>query len=165
MFFSYVQDACGAFEVSVRTSFGVNCCNPGCEVGQDVSKRAGNPNPLFRVLHRQIVRLCPPNIENEDKRFHTFVSIRLTIIHDGTIPGHWRYADRIRNTSDVASRRLSAKAFPGNDWWKRGPGFLWQDEFSWPLPPMRQEKMSDDDLEIKRSREKHVLTELSSMGL
>lgn len=29
-------------------------------------------------------------IENEDKRFHTLVSNRLTIIHDGTTPGQWR---------------------------------------------------------------------------
>lgn len=58
--------------------------------------------------------------------------------------------DRIRNTSDAASRRLSAKTFPGSDWWKRGTGFLWQDKSSWPLPPVRQEEMSDDDLEMKR---------------
>ena len=49
-------------------------------------------------------------IENEDKRFHTFVSNRLTIIHDGSTPDRWRYVDSKRNPSDAASRGLSAKA-------------------------------------------------------
>ena len=89
-------------------------------------------------------------IENEDKRFHTFVSNRLTIIHDGSTPDQRRYVDSKRNPSDAASRGLSAKALLECDSWKRGPDFLWRDESLWPAPPQRQENVCDDDLEIKR---------------
>ena len=42
-------------------------------------------------------------IQNEDKRFHTFVSNRLIVIHDGSTPDQWRFIDTTRNPSDVAS--------------------------------------------------------------
>ena len=64
-------------------------------------------------------------IENENKRFHTFVSNRLTVIHDGSTPGQWRYVDSKRNPSDAASRGLSGKALLENDSWRSGPDFLW----------------------------------------
>ena len=96
-------------------------------------------------------------IENEDKRFHTFVSNRLTVIHDGSTPDQWRYVDSKRNPSDAASRGLSAKALLESDSWRSGPDFLWQDESSWPTPPARQENISDGDLEIKREVRVHAV--------
>ena len=53
-------------------------------------------------------------IENKDKRFHMFVSNRLTMIDDGSTPDRWRYVDSKRNPSDAASRGLSAKALLEN---------------------------------------------------
>ena len=96
-------------------------------------------------------------IENEDKRFHTFVSNKLTIIHDGSTPGQWRYVDTKRNPSDAASRGSSAKGLSENDSWRRGPDFLWQDESSWPTPPAHRENISDDDLEFKREVRVHAV--------
>ena len=49
-------------------------------------------------------------IEDEDKSFQTFVSNRLTVIHDGSAPDQRRYVYSNRNSSDAASRGLSAKA-------------------------------------------------------
>ena len=95
-------------------------------------------------------------IENQDKRFHTFVSYRLTMIHDGSTPDQWKYVDSKRNPSDAASRGLSAKALLENDSWRRGPDFLWQHESSWPAPPANQENISDDDLEFKREVRVHA---------
>ena len=58
--------------------------------------------------------------------------------------------DSKQNPLDAVSRGVSAKALLESDWQKRGPGFLWQDESLWPSPWVSQEKMSDDDLGIKR---------------
>jgi len=96
-------------------------------------------------------------IENKDKRFHTFVSNRLTMIHDGSTPDQWRYVDSTRNPSNAASRGLSAKALLESDSWRSGPEFLWQDESSWQTPPTRQENISDDDPEIKREVRVHTV--------
>ena len=102
-------------------------------------------------------------IENEDKHFHTFVSNRLTMIHDGSTPGQWRYVDSKRNPSDAASRGLSAKALLENDLWRSGPDFLWQDESSWPAPPAHRENIPDDDLEFKREVRVHAVEHNKSM--
>ena len=96
-------------------------------------------------------------INNEDKRFRTFVSNRLSVIHDGSTPDQWRYVDSKRNPSSAASRGLSAKASLESDSWRSGPDFLWQDESSWPTTPVRQENISDDDLEIKREVRVHAV--------
>ena len=94
-------------------------------------------------------------IQNEDKRFHTFVSNRHALIHDGSTPDQWRYVDTDRNPSDVASRGLSANALLVSDSWKRRPDFLWQSEISWPTLPMPLENISDDNLEIRREERVH----------
>ena len=96
-------------------------------------------------------------IENEDKRFHTFVSNRFTMIRDGSMPGQLRYVDSKRNPSDAASRGWSAKALLENNSWRSGPDFLWQDESSWPAPPTRRENILDDDLEFKREVRVHAV--------
>jgi len=95
-------------------------------------------------------------IENEDKRFHTFVSSRLTMIHDGSTPDQWKYVESKRNPSDAASRGLSAKALLKSDSWKRGPDFLWQEQSSWSTPAACQVNISDDP-EIKREVRVHTV--------
>ena len=54
-------------------------------------------------------------IEDEDKRLHTLVSNRLTVIHDCSTPEQWRYVHSNRNPSDAASRGLSAKTLLESD--------------------------------------------------
>ena len=81
-----------------------------------------------------------PYIKNENKRFQTFVSNRLTMIHSGSRPDQWKYVDSKRNPSDAASRGLSAKALLENDSWRRSPDFLRQHESSWPAPPCTSRK-------------------------
>ena len=91
-------------------------------------------------------------IRNDDKRFHTFVSNRLTVIHDGSSVGQWRRVDSKRNPSDVTTRGLSAKALLSDEKWKRGPEFLWLGESSWPKFPASLKRSSQDDLEIKEHK-------------
>ena len=91
-------------------------------------------------------------IRNDDKRFHTFVSNRLTVIHDGSSVSQWRHVDSKRNPSDVTTRGLSAKALLSDEKWKRGPEFLWLGESSWPKFPASLETSSQDDLEIKEHK-------------
>ncbi|XP_067030836.1 uncharacterized protein [Acropora muricata] len=91
-------------------------------------------------------------IRNNDKRFHTFVSNRLTVVHDGSLVDQWRHVDSKRNPSDVTTRGLSAKALPSDERWKQGPQFLWLEESSWPRFPASLETSSQDDLEIKEHK-------------
>ena len=91
-------------------------------------------------------------IRNNDKRFHTFVSNRLTVIHDGSSVDQWRHVDSKRNASDVATRGLSAKALLSDEKWKQGPEFLWLEESSWPKFPASLETSSQNDLEIKEHK-------------
>lgn len=96
-------------------------------------------------------------IQNNDKRFHTFVATRIAIIHDATSPFQWRYVNSEGNPADEASKGLTVDSVIFKTRWINGPDFLWESESRWPVQPIAQ--MLDDDPEIKReSQAIHSLT-------
>ena len=99
-------------------------------------------------------------IQNNDKRFHTFVANRIAIIHDATSPSQWRYVSSEGNPADDASRGLSVGSVISKNRWINGPDFLWEPESRWPVQPVAQ--MQDDDPEIKR--ESQALFSLTNAG-
>ncbi|XP_053733153.1 uncharacterized protein LOC128765925 isoform X1 [Synchiropus splendidus] len=69
-------------------------------------------------------------INNEARRFHTFVSNRVQKIRLMTSPQQWRYISSEENPADLASRGSTADQLVTSGWFS-GPQFLWQRE----LPP------------------------------
>ena len=67
-------------------------------------------------------------INNESKRFHTFESNRLTVIHNGSKPFEWKYVNRDDNPADDGSKGLKIDTMLKNNRWLKGPKFLWEDE-------------------------------------
>ena len=63
-------------------------------------------------------------IRNESVRFQTFVSNRLTVIHEHSEPSQWRYVNSEFNPADDASRGLTVDAMIQNSRWLSGPDFL-----------------------------------------
>ena len=51
-------------------------------------------------------------INNDAKRFHTFVANRVQIIRSNTDTKEWRYIDTKNNPADHASRGLSVISYP-----------------------------------------------------
>ena len=88
-------------------------------------------------------------IYNEGKRFHTFESNRLTVIHNGSETTEWRYVNREDNPADDGSKGLKLDDLLKDDRWLKGPEFLWKDEEHWPklkdTPTMK-----DNDPEVRK---------------
>ena len=88
-------------------------------------------------------------INNEIKRFHTFESNRLTVIHNGSTPQQWRYVNRDDNPADDGSKGLKLIK---NDRWLTGPKFLWEEEKCWPalveIPILK-----DNDPEVRKENQ------------
>ena len=93
-------------------------------------------------------------IENQQKRFHTFVANHLAIIHDGSDPAQWRYVNSNLNPADDATRGLTIDQLLHNYRWLRGPEFLWKAETNWPTRPDVLSSTLEGDPEVKR--EEHV---------
>ena len=90
-------------------------------------------------------------MENEDKRFQTFVANRIATIRDASLPIQWRYVDTKSNPADDASCGLSVKSFLEESRWLKGPQFLWLPEESWPQrPPGMDRKVEENDPEVKK---------------
>lgn len=88
-------------------------------------------------------------INNESKRFHTFESNRLTVIHNGSSPSEWHYVNRDDNPADDSSKGLKLDAMLKNNRWLKGPKFLWKDESHWPKL-IEVPTLKDDDPEVRK---------------
>ena len=87
-------------------------------------------------------------IENQDKRFQTFVANRVATIHDSSSPKQWRYVNTQANPADHASRGLPADCL---EQWIQGPEFLLQSRESWPQRPADMSPdIASDDPEVKQ---------------
>ena len=63
-------------------------------------------------------------INNEDKRFHTFVANRVAVVRDGSDPSQCRHVETKVNPADDASRGLTAYEFLGSTRLMNGSDFL-----------------------------------------
>lgn len=88
-------------------------------------------------------------INNEDRRFHTFVANRVTIIREATTTLQWRYIRSKENPADDASRGLRVGDFIEHNRWIVGPSFLYKSEEDWPADRADM-VIKIDDPEIKR---------------
>ena len=101
-------------------------------------------------------------IRNESARFHTFVSNRLTVIHEHSEPSQWRYVNSEFNPADDASRGLTVDTMIQNSRWLNGPEFLTKEEHFWPRDPSHhQMELSTDDPEVKRDVQIYIQTAIS----
>ena len=89
-------------------------------------------------------------IENESKRFHTYVANRVSFIREDSNPSQWRYINTKSNPADDASRGVTADYFIQNDRWIKGPDFLLKPESEWEVCPLPSTELANDDPEVKR---------------
>ena len=96
-------------------------------------------------------------IRNESKRFHTFESNRLTVIHNGSSLSEWHYVNRDDNPADDGSKGLKLDAMLKNNRWLKGPRFLWETESHWPgmiqIPALK-----DGDPEVRKEAQIYAAT-------
>ena len=70
-------------------------------------------------------------VNNEDKRFHTFVVNRIAIIRNGSDPNQWRYVSGESNPGDDLSRGLSAETLLHHEQWIKGAVENWTESVTW----------------------------------
>ena len=88
-------------------------------------------------------------ITNQDKRFHTFVANRISVIQDRSEAKQWHHVPTDLNPADDASRGLSADELINNERWINGPNFLLKEQSEWPKQPDTSVNLEDDLPEVK----------------
>ena len=87
-------------------------------------------------------------LENEEKRFQTFVANRISVIREASPLEQWHYVNTDDNPTYDASREVSAAQLRR---WIHGPTFLQQLISAWPQRPGDINlKIAPDDSEVKR---------------
>ena len=74
-------------------------------------------------------------IRNKTSRFKTFVSNRLSVIHEATVPSDWYYVPTKVNPADLASCGIQPKDQRSLEYWLHGPSFLQNDSAAYPEQP------------------------------
>jgi hypothetical protein len=97
-------------------------------------------------------------ISNESKRFNVYVANRVAEIRAVTTPDQWRHCPGVENPADDASRGLSSRDLSLQHRWLRGPEFLWKTEDCWPPNQAVVTELAENDPEVKRHVNVHVLT-------
>ena len=95
-------------------------------------------------------------INNEERRFQTFVANRVAMIHNCSHPGQWHYIESKVNPADDVSRGVTVDQFLKNLSWSQGPEFLWKADEPWTTPQNKDYLISYDDKEVKRTVEAYV---------
>ena len=96
-------------------------------------------------------------INNQTKRFHTFESIRLTVIHSKTDLLEWNYTNREENPADDGSKGMKVNLMIQNDRWLTGPKFLKESESEWPrLQGIRMS--TDEDPQVRKETQIYVVS-------
>lgn len=98
-------------------------------------------------------------INNNSKRFHTFVANRVAAIREATDVSQWRYIGTKSNPADEASRGLTADNFVACQRWINGPDFLKKSEQEWPEAFVPQ-PVPIEDPEVKRDVLVHAVNAL-----
>lgn len=88
-------------------------------------------------------------IQNDARRFQTYVANRVSTIRELTHKFQWRHIKTELNPADMASRGIKTEKFIQEGHWLSGPNFLMQPETDWPViqvPPT----LYDSDPEVKK---------------
>ena len=95
-------------------------------------------------------------INNEARRFHTYVGNRVQYIRDRSDPKQWRYVPGEFNPADEASRGLSATDLLEDCRWFNGPDFL--QEATKLMQPQLATSLDPEDREVRKVSTKVLAT-------
>lgn len=90
-------------------------------------------------------------LQNEEKRFQTYVANRVSLIREHSTPQQWRHIPSELNPADDASRGLSAQEIVQTPRWIQGPEFLFEPPRAWPQQPDFKCSDLEAKAEIKHS--------------
>ena len=89
-------------------------------------------------------------LQNDAKRFKTFVANRIAEILESTEKTQWRHVPTQQNPADCCTRGLSVEMLTPDSMWYQGPTFLREDDTNWPLSERSSSSDLDpDDKEVK----------------
>ena len=86
-------------------------------------------------------------IKNETKRFHRYVSNKVSFTRNFTSPTSWKYVPSKQNPADLVSRGVTVKKLAESKLWLEGPDFLCTFKV---LDQNYELVVSSGDLEVKR---------------
>ncbi|XP_076857249.1 uncharacterized protein LOC143511529 [Brachyhypopomus gauderio] len=86
-------------------------------------------------------------INNEARRFHTFVANRVQRIHLSTTPKQWKYVPTTENPADHASRGLTVSELLSSNWFT-GPRFLWEKDMHFPSDVILELPIGDPEIKV-----------------
>ncbi len=100
-------------------------------------------------------------VNNDARRFHTYVGNRVQRIRDLSEPNQWYHVAGNKNPADKASRGLTPKELTDDEEWLHGPDFLWDEKVTLSNPESVG-KLQPGDVEVKREKTSVLISDIRS---
>ena len=105
---------------------------------------------IFSIFFWTDSKVIVQYINNESRRFKTYVANRVSEIREVSKPSQWRHCLGTLNPADDASRGLSVNQLLHNERWFKGPAFLSKPEEDWPHVEIAA--LPEEDPEVKNKK-------------
>ena len=89
---------------------------------------------------------------NDCRRYKQYVGNRVAFIQENSDPHEWRWVPTDQNPADLVSRGVNLPDLIDNDFWKKGPRFLYDDNEEWP----EKKALADPTEEVKKDDYKQL---------
>ena len=103
-------------------------------------------------------------INNDSRRFHTFLANRVQKIRNSTDPQQWHYVPTDKNPADGASRGKTVKELLDSDWFS-GPLFLWEDKIPTPEDVIPDLEIGDPEIRKVQTFQTSAIQTLEQFSL
>ena len=120
---------------------------------QDQTLRTEMDMPINQSFFWTDSEIVLKYIKNEDRRYHTFVANRVTLIRELTNPSAWNHISTHQNVADDCSRGLEPAQL-NTPRWQTGPDFLMLPQTDWPPDSQTLFTLEDNDPEVKAVTQK-----------
>ena len=119
-------------------------------------------NMLIQALDIEIVgtwhwtdsKIVLAYLQNNTRRFKTFVSNRVAEIRRSSDPKEWHWISGPTNPADILSRGCNADEIPAS--WQHGPDFLWCYKSDWPSNENISLAEAEQHLEVVKETAAHA---------
>ena len=122
-------------------------------------------SPVSQTFYWTDSQVVLQYLNNESRRYHTFVANRIAEIHESSHPSQWSHVPGHQNPADVCSRGTSATDLQTHGMWWSGPVFLSEGRENWPSQETVEPALNIEDPEVKKPREAVLVTQVSSERL
>ena len=128
----------------------LQACSLAAKVGKTLKRvYPGVPFTYWTDSYNCLCWIC-----NDCRRYQQYVGNRVAYIQESSDPSEWRWVPTESNPADLVSRGANLRDLIHNDFWTKGPRFLYCKDEEWP----ERKALAPPNEEVKKDEYKNIFS-------